>query len=286
MDCSNKLNSKLFVDSKICQKISCGRTKGEAIVTSVLGPKTLELTLSEIGNAHFAIQTDTSNRKNVKLFPLCVQYFCKNDGLCNKIIDFYENADETADGMLNAIQNSLNRLRLSFRNVSALSADNTNSNFGSKHSLYTNIFKVNNTILKGNCHTHILHNCFKHALQSLDIVVENVVLKIYDHFSTSAKRREQLIEFCNFAQTEFKEILRHITTRWLSINPCVERLLTNWAALCSYFLSLNDCPKVLQSVLNISSESTEVPPKVEIYLLFVYHVSQLFETSIKKIRKQ
>ena len=39
LDCSSKLNSKLYQDSKLAGKISCGRTKSEAIGTSVSGKK-------------------------------------------------------------------------------------------------------------------------------------------------------------------------------------------------------------------------------------------------------
>ena len=40
-DCGNKLNSKIFSDSKISSKIACGRTKAEALVENVLGPHSL-----------------------------------------------------------------------------------------------------------------------------------------------------------------------------------------------------------------------------------------------------
>lgn len=48
---------------------------------------------------------------------------------------------------------------------------------------------------------------------NLDIDIENIVLKIYGYFSVSAKRRDNLKKFHEFAKTEFKEILRHVLTR-------------------------------------------------------------------------
>ena len=82
-------------------------------------------------------------------------------------------------------------------------------NFGLNHSLYTNILTLNDRSLKANCNAHILQNKVKLALGKLNVNIENIVLKIYGHFSTSAKRRESLKEFHSFVETEFNEILRH-----------------------------------------------------------------------------
>lgn len=41
-------------------------------------------------------------------------------------------------------------------------------------------------IVKGNCHAHIVHNCVKYGMGFLTYDVENVILKIYSHFSVSA----------------------------------------------------------------------------------------------------
>lgn len=48
--------------------------------------KALELVLLDLKDRNFALQIDVLNRTNVKLFPLCVQYFSRNDGLCDKLI--------------------------------------------------------------------------------------------------------------------------------------------------------------------------------------------------------
>ncbi|XP_050293030.1 uncharacterized protein LOC126733697 [Anthonomus grandis grandis] len=45
MDCTTKLNKAIYHDSAIAKKVTCGRTKVEAIINSVIGPYTLEMTL-------------------------------------------------------------------------------------------------------------------------------------------------------------------------------------------------------------------------------------------------
>ena len=43
-----------------------------------------------------------------------------------------------------------------------------------------------------NCLAHVLHNASKFAAAKMDIDVENIVVKIYSHFSISASRTAQL----------------------------------------------------------------------------------------------
>ena len=146
------------------------------------------------------------------MFPVCVQYFSLEHGTVTYIIDFFENADESADGMFTCLKNAMNNLQLDRKRVSSLSADNANCNFGEKHSLYINVRTLNDGIIKANCRAHIVHNTLKFSLGNLNVDIENIVLKIYSHFSMSAKRRETLKEFYIFVEAEFYEILRHVPT--------------------------------------------------------------------------
>ena len=169
--------------------------------------------------------------------------------------------------------------------MTAFSADNTNVNYGIHNSVFTNLKKKQKDLLQGNCHAHIVHNTVKHALDQLTVDVENVVLKVYGFFSTSAKRRESLKEFCRFCDVEFQEILRHVTTTWLSLNPAITRLMQTWIALKSYFISLGEeCPKQLRALLKLSEDSTEEDGDiVEVYLLFCNNILSLFEEVVKKL---
>ena len=116
--------------------------------------------------------------------------------------------------------------------------------------------------------------------------IENIVLKIYSHFSMSAKRRETLKEFHIFVETEFHKILRHVFTRWLSLHPCIEKILLSWKALSSYFLSRpSEYSKQLLKLLMIDNESTEIPRLIEMYLLFSQHVMEIFKFAVQELEK-
>uniref|UniRef100_A0A671TRE5 DUF4371 domain-containing protein n=1 Tax=Sparus aurata TaxID=8175 RepID=A0A671TRE5_SPAAU len=196
--------------------------------------------------------------------------------------------DESAEGIVKTIQNSLQNIGLSLVHVSAFSADNANVNYGIHNSVFTKLREANSEILRGNCHAHIFHNTVKKALDKLSVDVENIVLKIYSFFSTSAKRRESLKEFCEFCDVEFHEILRHVATRWLSLNPAITRLLQNWVPLQSYLISIGEeCPRHLKALLRLTEDAAGVEEEadiVEVYL-FCNNVMSLFEEVVKKLEK-
>ncbi|KAF4525824.1 hypothetical protein B566_EDAN013273 [Ephemera danica] len=100
LDCELKLNKHIYNDSEIASKLSCGKTKAHAIVQGVLGPMSVETTLGCISGEKgipYGLQTDASNRKNRKMFPLVSQHFTAETGVTQTVLDFVENSDETAD---------------------------------------------------------------------------------------------------------------------------------------------------------------------------------------------
>lgn len=117
---------------------------------------------------------NSCNRKNIKLFSLIVQYFYIENEIQNKLLDFYEDCDESANGMFDAINSSLSHHNFSFDKVSGLIADNTNTNFRIHRSLYRNIEQVNtNLLVKENCHVHIV---ISPCLKSIEKRLKNLLV--------------------------------------------------------------------------------------------------------------
>lgn len=286
MDCILKLTKQTHSDSAIGKKISCGRTKAEAIVRGLLAPKIIDDVLQRVkrNDVYFSVQIDASNHKNRKFIPLVVQYFSLEKGIQNKLVDFYEVTEETADSLFLYLKKSLQSLGLSFENVTSLSADNTNYNFGCKNSIYTRMNSENPRIIKANCYAHIMHNCLKHCIEQLSVDIENILNKFFHYFAKSAKRRECLKNVHDFFNMEFKELLKYCPTRWLSLLPAVERTLLSWPALKEYFEELsrnNELSAVYTRALYISDH--KIDDSIEIYFLFIHHFSSLFQNTVKII---
>lgn len=126
---------------------------------------------------------------------------------------------------------------------------------------------------------HILHNCNKYALKALQFDVESLVLKVYSEFSAFAKRTAQLKEFFDFAHLEYKSILRHVPTRWLSLLPALDRLLLNWPVLREYFLNEgeNDCAEIIWKAFKDENCLALC------YCYFIHNIMQIFDIYIKKL---
>ena len=127
-----------------------------------------------------------------------------------------------------------------YDSISSYGADNASVNYGVRHSVFVHLQKNNSNIKKGNCWAHVIHNTAGAAAGTLKFDVEAIVIRIYNHFSTSAQRVENLRKFFNFVDLEWALLLRHVPTRWLSLFGAILRLHKIWPAVKSYFLSLTE----------------------------------------------
>lgn len=77
--CSFKLDMFIFEDSKLTGKISCGKTKCEAIAQNVLSPRSLLHLYQKLINHNpplfYSTQTDTSNKKKYQIVPVYTNFY-------------------------------------------------------------------------------------------------------------------------------------------------------------------------------------------------------------------
>ena len=295
-DCEAKLTRIIYPDSAIAKKTSCGRTKAESIVTDVLGPKSVQQIVDELTGdncmmpAKFSIATDASNVKNRKMFPVCLQYFTIESGINNKLLDFVELNNEHSQAVAKMMLKSLSENNLDIKQVSSYAADNASVNYGVRQSVFTELKRENGSILKANCNAHVSHNTLRKAADVLKCDIETVITSVYSHFSVSANRRIQLVDFFEFVDVEYHELLRHVPTRWLSLGPAIDRLLDSWIPVVSYFVSLGEeCPKRVKDKLGITDQDHDCygtsVQRTKAYLYFAQNLCTVFETSVKEIEK-
>lgn len=203
--------------------------------------------MSTVYTPFFSVASDASNHGTTKLFPLSVRYWTPELGVQSKVLDFYEDSNETSAAIFNQIHTKLEENGLGLHMISAYSADNASLNYGRYNSVFQKLKEKNNDIVKANCVAHIVHNSAKHAGDRLNLDIESVINKIFSYFSTSSKRVEELKSVYIFVEKEYQSLLRHVPTRWLSLWPAVKRLHDSWVALKTFFLSLGEehCPKSL-----------------------------------------
>lgn len=293
IDCGVKIASKLFTDSNIARKQQCGRTKAEIIVENILAPRSFEMVHAELRASSdspisFSIATDASNKGNRKLYPIAVRYFDVNQGVRDRILDFYQDSKEDSKAIYDQIKRCLEINDLDMKNVSSFSADNAPVNYGEKNSVFQKLRDVHPDIIKSNCNAHVVHNTGRHACKALTYDVECLVLKIYAEFSSSAKNVQNLKECFEDFDLEFQDVMRHVVTRWLSLLPAIERLIAKWPAIKQYFLDQGEeeVDKIVWKFVGdqedeINDDLNAPLTMPECYLYFVHHFMNILTKTIK-----
>ena len=82
------------------------------------------------------------------------------------------------------------------------------------------------------------HTCVHRKEEKvLSMQADDFITYLFYHFKRSVKRKATLREYLEFTNTEVKKIIKHVTTKWLSLGKSVDRTLMQWEALRSYFIS-------------------------------------------------
>ena len=88
---------------------------------------------------------------------------------------------------------------------------------------------------------------WSHACERLPRTAENLVRDIYNYFCHSAKRQEEFKDVQSFCNVEPHKLLRPCQTRWLSLHPCISRVIEQLEALEEYFKAVANEDKLLSS---------------------------------------
>jgi hypothetical protein len=137
--------------------------------------------------------------------------------------------------------------------VIVISADNTNTNScGKKRNGKNNLYyklqeKTSDNSIGIGRPAHVVRSDVQTAADCLPVHRKLIINKICQHFHIYSVQVEEMKSFCEFTETEYKTVLGHSKTRWLSLLPTVERIIYIFPALESYFLSLENCPVSLQN---------------------------------------
>ena len=79
--------------------------------------------------------------------------------------------------------------------------------------------------------------CTQKGAKILSIQVDDFASDLAYRFKRSVKRKATFRDYMAFTNTEVKKIIKHVTTRWLSLGRSLDRTLLQWGALQPYFLS-------------------------------------------------
>ncbi|KAF9406804.1 hypothetical protein HW555_012943 [Spodoptera exigua] len=113
----------------------------------------------------------------------------------------------------------------------SFASDTTNSMVGEHHSVFSHLKQKVPHIACIKCSCHMIHLVASKACLKLPRSVEDFLRSIGAHFSRSTKRQNKLKEFQDFFGVDIHKILSPATTRWLSLEACVNRTLEQYQVL-------------------------------------------------------
>lgn len=220
----------------------------------------------------YSLLVDSSNDTGIdELNPLTVRIFdVQRSQVYTHLLDMCTTSGRqcgTAEAIFNKIDSLLTELSIPWSLCVGFGVDNTSVNIGLHNSIMTRVKQKNDSVYFMGCPCHLLHNIGSHASDTFQQVsgfdVEDFCIDVFYWFDKSTKRKGILQEFCDFCDTGYCEVVRHVNVRWLSLEKAIHRILQLYSSLRSYFNSEEE-----SQARFIRLQASFNNPMTEVYLLF------------------
>ena len=200
LDKINKVVKKVLKDLDIAKNFQCAQLKGTAIVKEISAKATLSLG-ERISRQPFTVLTDGSN-----------------DAGCHKEAEFKAH-------------------KIPWENCLGLGADKAPVVVGKDKGMYGHMYRKKPSIFMAGCVCHLIYIAAEKGAACLPLDVSQLLIDAYYYLDKSSKRQSFFKEMQLFHDVKQGKILKHVSTRWLSIKKCLPRLIENWEPLYTFFKS-------------------------------------------------
>ncbi|KAH9631145.1 hypothetical protein HF086_001080 [Spodoptera exigua] len=226
-----------------------------------------------LAHHNFIIMDETTDISVKKQCALAVIYYDEVDCVRTQFLDIYEVKSGKAEDLCNSLLTWLEDRQIPLKNSVGFASDTTNSMVGEHHSVFSHLKQKVPHIACIKCSCHMIHLVASKACLKLPRSVEDFLRSIGAHFSRSTKRQNKLKEFQDFFGVDIHKILIPATTRWLSLEACVNRTLEQYQVLGEYFKLevFEDPSKITEDILTCLNNTF-----TKIYLEFMSYVLNLF----------
>ena len=239
LDRINTVVKKVFKDSDIAKNFHCARSKGTAIVKEIGAKSTLSLG-ERISLQPFTVSTDGSNDVGChKLYPLVIRSVHPDSlEVSSEILSIpICEGSSTGENIFNLIDAEFKAHKIPWENCLALGADNAPVMVGKDKGVYGHMCRKNPSIFMAGCVCHLIHIAAEKGAACLPFDVSQLLIDVYYYLDKSSKRQSFFKEMQLLHDVKQAKILKHVSTRWLSIKKCLPRLLENWEPFYTFFKS-------------------------------------------------
>lgn len=155
-----------------------------------------------------------------------------------------------------------------------MAADNASVLVGKNNSLMTRLKQdADESFFAIRCICHSLHIAASKAAATLPKNIEDLIRNIASYFSHSSKRQAELFQLQQYLSAEKAKILRPADTRWLALQKCVERILSQWEVLKLLFFQAQVEDKLVSADLIMKDLNN---PFTKAYLTFMNYTLTYF----------
>lgn len=285
-DGNNGLFKTMFPDSNLAADYKMSQTKCKYLVQFGIYPWIMEDLVMDLKGTPYSYKFDETTTSQVKKqYDAYVQYESKRFGdminrYCGSLFLGHCKAVDLKDHFFQFGRKL--SWDINFLLQIEMDGPHLNSSF---HKMLTKELKEkkDKTIFDfGTCVLHKVHNGFAEALNELSFDFDGFATDLWFFFKNSSPRREdyKLVELVT--SIECQVMKKHVSSRWLSMKPVLQRIIAQWENLKEYFL--NFLPKEkhfakriettqrYQTIRKILTSNTSV-----LYMSFAVYLAGLLE---------
>ena len=97
---------------------------------------------------------------------------------------------------------------------------------GRRNSVLSRVLNEQPQVFSLGCICHLAALCAAAGLKALPVSIDNLLIDMFYNFKHSSKRVHEFEEIlADFSDMAPMRVLKHCTTRWLSLDRAVERLI-------------------------------------------------------------
>ena len=173
----------------------------------------------------------------------------------------------TGETLFNALAAVLETHNIPWKNLIGFASDSASVMVGKRNSVLSRVIIQQPEVFSMGCVFHLAALCTTAALKKLPLSIDDLLIDVYYYFKNSSTQCEEfsiiLQEFDGIAPVR---VLKHCSTRWLSLKRAIKRLHILWPAVYTYFdreIGKSDKERVKRVAKALSNLETKL------YCLFV-----------------
>ena len=247
-----KLFARMFPDSKIASDMALASSKLSYLISDGVGPVLTRELVDDVRRSKTCwclCYDESPTAQTVNQLDLQIRYFsvAKGEVVCR----FYKSimlGRKPAKKVAGLIIKSLKEDNLPMGLFTTLMGDGPNVNKATHREIDNELKALNfhGLVSIDSCVLHHAHNGFKKGLDAYGSEVEELAIEVF-YFFKSGGKREDFNQIQNDMNLDELQFLRHVSSRWLTLIPTVERLLSQLDGLRKFISDLSKDKAVSKS---------------------------------------